>query len=156
MDKLIESAATIFPDDYMHLGGDEVKQEKWENDPKIVSWMSNHGMNSTTSLYAYYESKIQALAHAHNRTVVNWVEVFELFGEQLDKDTIIHVWKSRDDLLKVLQAGFRAILSDSSQWYLTGPHVSHTWQSMCKSRRFVSSLIRNRQFYGLGVCAECR
>lgn len=132
MGKLIADAATVFPDEYMHLGGDEVQKERWESDARVVSWMTSHGMNSTTSLYAYYEEKIQTIVRAQNRTVINWVEVFDLFGDQLDKRTIVHVWKSRDDLLKVLQAGFRAILSDSSQWYLTGPHVKHTWQSMCK------------------------
>eukprot|EP01051_Picozoa_sp_SAG22_P000439 SAG22_NODE_12_length_33707_cov_70.427118_3_plen_557_part_00 len=133
MQKIIAAAAAVFPDRYLHLGGDEVKAGKWAADPAVASWMAKHGMNTTTELYAEYERKLHALAHAANRTFVNWVEVFELFPGELDNRTIVHVWKSRDDLLRVLQAGFRAILSDATQWYLTGPHVSHTWQSMCES-----------------------
>lgn len=133
MGNLFEAAATVFPDAYLHLGGDEVKAAKWAADPQISSWMTSHGMNSTSALYAYYEATIQELARNQNKTVVNWVEVFDMFGAELDQQTIVHVWKSRDDLQRVLQAGFRAILSDSAQWYLTGPHTSHTWQSMCAS-----------------------
>jgi hexosaminidase len=103
-------------------GGDEVQESKWSADPDITSFMKKNGLNGTTALYAFYENKIQAIVRAppNSRTVVNWVEAFDGFGDQLDKSTVIHVWKSKSDLLTVLEAGFRAILSDASQWYLTG------------------------------------
>ena len=58
---------------------------------------------------------------------MNWVEVFNNFGTKIDKRTIIQVWLARDTLIKVVEAGFRAVLSDSGAWYLTGPHVKYNW-----------------------------
>ena len=69
--------------------GDEVKMSKWSADSHVAAWMTDHGINTTTSLYAYYESQIHQLAHKHNRTVMNWVEVFDLFGQDLDTRTIV-------------------------------------------------------------------
>lgn len=82
--------------------------------------MDSHGY-STTDTYGYFIQMAHKLARAQNVDFINWVEVYErLKGTQwLDKDTIVHVWKGRDELAEVLSAGFRAILSDSNQWYLT-------------------------------------
>ena len=62
---------------------------KWSADSHVATWMKDHGINTTTALYAYYESQIQELALKHNRTVMNWVEVFDLFGQDLDKRTVV-------------------------------------------------------------------
>ena len=71
------------------MTGDEVKMAKWSADSEVAAWMTRHGINTTTALYAYYESRIHDLARTHNRTVMNWVEVFDLFGDVLDPQTIV-------------------------------------------------------------------
>lgn len=62
---------------------------KWSEDSRVATWMDEHEISSTTALYALYESQIHELAHKYNRTVMNWVEVFDLFGENLDTQTIV-------------------------------------------------------------------
>ena len=73
------------------MAGDEVKMSKWSADREVAAWMTKHEINTTTALYAYYESQIQDLAHRHNRTVMNWVEVFDLFEDDLDPRTIVTI-----------------------------------------------------------------
>ena len=49
---------------------------------------------------------------------VQWVEVFEHFGSDLDNNTIIHIWKDKKTMTDVISAGYRALLSDNDRWYL--------------------------------------
>jgi N-acetyl-beta-hexosaminidase len=37
--------AALFPDAYMHLGGDEVVIDCWNEDPKVVAWMQANGLD---------------------------------------------------------------------------------------------------------------
>jgi hexosaminidase len=59
---------------------------------------------------------------------VQWVEVFEHFGSNLSNDTVVHVWKDKSTLAKVVEAGYRALLSDNDAWYLDW--LSVTWDKM--------------------------
>jgi hypothetical protein len=70
--------------------GDEVKMSKWSADSHVAAWMIDHEINTTTALYGYYESQVQEIARKHNRTVMNWVEVFDLFEQDLDTRTIVN------------------------------------------------------------------
>lgn len=36
----------IFPDDYFHLGGDEVNYFCWDNTPEVAEWMKSKGWKS--------------------------------------------------------------------------------------------------------------
>lgn len=89
-------------------------------------------VNNLTSVeaYGYFLQRVHQIVFKYNRTVVNWVEAFERLGTKLDKRTVVHVWKARGEFEEVLNAGYRVLLSDSSQWYLTGGHVTHNWTVM--------------------------
>eukprot|EP00054_Salpingoeca_dolichothecata_P021475 m.137560 g.137560 ORF g.137560 m.137560 type:complete len:616 (-) comp23997_c0_seq8:64-1911(-) len=115
------------PFEFLHMGGDEVNYKCWQDTPAIADWVKENCNNSMVEAYGYFVERAQNLARKNNRQFINWVEVFERLGTNLDKDTVVHVWKQRDTLLSVLNAGYRAILSDAEQWYLTGPHVALNW-----------------------------
>ncbi len=37
--------AALFPDPLLHTGGDEVRLECWGSDPRVRSWLEEHGMS---------------------------------------------------------------------------------------------------------------
>ena len=39
--------ASLSPDEFFHLGGDEVSQACWNSTPAVRAWMAAHGMNTT-------------------------------------------------------------------------------------------------------------
>ena len=39
LDTIIGEMSELFPDKFLHMGGDEVNTDCWEQDPAIVSWM---------------------------------------------------------------------------------------------------------------------
>jgi len=42
IDKLMEEMAKLFPDDYFHIGGDEVSGSQWDANPKIQAFIHSH------------------------------------------------------------------------------------------------------------------
>ena len=56
----------------MHTGGDEVSPSCWENNSRIVSWLADHGMNSS-ELYPYFEEKVSAILRKHGKSMMAWV-----------------------------------------------------------------------------------
>ena len=45
--------AGLFPDDFLHLGGDEVNTDCWTKTPSISSWLSTHNLTADGG-YAHF------------------------------------------------------------------------------------------------------
>ena len=61
-DELIEELAAIFPDEYIHLGGDEVDGDCWLSDEAIAAWAKRHVRSGARS---DWKAALQALFVSH-------------------------------------------------------------------------------------------
>ena len=112
------SKAGLFPYGLLHLGGDEVSYTCWEASPQIRLWEKQQGLSGSEETYEYFVDRAATITRGLNRLPIQWVEVFEHFGSKLDNNTVVHVWKEKTTLDGVLQAGYRALLSNQDSWYL--------------------------------------
>lgn len=134
----------LFPDNFIHLGGDEVDTTCWSNTPSIAAWMKQNNYTADDA-YAYFVSRAASIAIAQGRRPVQWVEVFDHFGSKLDKRTIVHVWKEESTLGPVVAAGYNALIDNSpgnNSWYLD--HLDVTWQA-CYSNEPCASISDPKQ-----------
>ncbi len=88
----------------------------------------NHQGNWTAQdTYKFFVDYAARSALAARRSPVQWVEVFDAFGAALDPATVVHVWKEKGTLFNVVEAGYRAILSNNEVLYLD--HLDTPWQA---------------------------
>ena len=111
------SGGGIFPDNFLHLGGDEVDTSCWSSTPRIQEWMSAQNLTADQA-YMQIVEKAHNIASSQGRHPINWEEVFLHFGSKLDKATVIHIWLDHATLARVVAAGYRGILSNFDVWYL--------------------------------------
>ena len=118
--------AAITPDEFFHLGGDEVAQDCWANTPAVQAWMKGAGINTTDGVYEYFVAAVDAMAIGLGKSPIRWEEVWKHFGTDLDKRTVIHAWLSSGALIDATNAGYRAIWSVDGQYYLD--KLDETWE----------------------------
>ena len=139
LENLYSEIAHVFPDKFIHVGGDEVSFACWKNSSSIQSWMKERGMSNETFLYAYFESKLLSLVgDKHNKTTIVWQEAFNL-GLPLRNDTIVDVWKKYDNhtLQQATMQGHDVLVSKC--WYLD--YLTEGWQDFynCLPRNFTGT-----------------
>ena len=84
MRKLLGEMAAIFPDDYLHLGGDEVDGDCWLADPEIAAWARRfrrqHGRHADwkAGLVRLFTERVVSIARDLGKTVLLWDEALEL------------------------------------------------------------------------------
>ncbi|XP_055295128.1 beta-hexosaminidase subunit beta-like [Sitodiplosis mosellana] len=127
MQKLLAEIGTVFPDEYIHLGGDEVGFECWESSKKIQDYMQKENITRYEVLEERYIQRIvDMVKDLHHKSIV-WQEVFEN-GVRLSPGTVVHVWTG--DRAKLLDAitksGFPTILSTC--WYLDHLSTGGDWR----------------------------
>jgi len=118
-----KQGAGIFPDNFLHLGGDEVNINCWNQDPDVAAWMKDNNYTVNDAFY-YYVNRTQYTALGQGRIPVNWEEVYDSFNTSLVKQTIIQTWSRWDTAAKAVADGYRVIWSNG--WYLGTQGAS--WQ----------------------------
>lgn len=120
----------LFPDNFIHLGGDEVNTGCWTKTASVANWLAEHNMTADQG-YAYFVKRAAHIAIAQGRRPVQWVEVFDHFGTDLPKEVIVHVWKAKSTLISVVAAGYNALINNSpgaDSWYLD--HINIKWDAV--------------------------
>lgn len=133
MSQFFEEISTVFPDGYVHLGGDEVDFTCWKSNPDIQKFMEQQGFGQDYSkLESFYIQKLLDIVTATKKGYVIWQEVFDN-GVKLKPDTVVHVWiggGANEEMSKVTAAGYTTILS--APWYLDYISYAQDWQKYYK------------------------
>ncbi|KAJ8252265.1 hypothetical protein COCON_G00215770 [Conger conger] len=132
MDRLLKEVNAVFPDSYIHLGGDEVSFTCWKSNPQVREFMKKMGFGSDfTKLEAFYIENIANMTTALNKTSVLWQDVFD-YHEKIPKSTVLLVWKGLppkyySEMSRMTKAGFRVLLT--APWYLNHISYGQDWRA---------------------------
>ena len=113
LDKFIGEMADFFPDQYFHIGGDEVNGKQWRANPKVQAFMREHNMKTTQELQQYFTVRVQKLVAKHHKFMIGWDEIL---SPGMPNDIVIQSWRGPDSLAAAAKQGYRGLLS--SGYYL--------------------------------------
>ncbi|HEX4484832.1 MAG TPA: family 20 glycosylhydrolase, partial [Terriglobales bacterium] len=113
LDKVFAEMAGLFPDQYFHIGGDEVNGKYWDQNERIQSWMRKHQIKDNHALQAYFNRRLQAILAKHGKRMEGWDEIL---APELPTDTLVQSWRGPETLVSAARMGFQTLLS--AGWYL--------------------------------------
>jgi hexosaminidase len=109
LNEFIGEMAKLFPDQFFHVGGDEVNGREWDANPKIQAFKKLHHIKNNAELQAYFSGRVQDLVIKHKKTPVGWDEVLV---PGVPKTIVIQSWRGVDSLAAAAKDGYRGILSN--------------------------------------------
>lgn len=149
LDSLLTEVASLFPDQYFHIGGDENTGRDWKRNSAIQAFMKEKGFKSTLALQNYFNRKVQAILKKNGKIAIGWDEVLmkeidaneakqfflegqynKLIETDVPNDMVIQSWRGMEALLSSAKNGYKSILSKgyyidlvqpASYHYLTDP-----------------------------------
>jgi hexosaminidase len=119
LDKFIGEMVGLFPDQFFHIGGDEVNGKEWDANPKIQAFKQAHGLKDNNDLQAYFNQRVQKIVAKHAKTMLGWDEILR---PDLPKDIAIQSWRGPDSLAQAAKQGYRGLLS-------SGYYVDLMWSA---------------------------
>lgn len=108
IDKFVGEMAELFPDEYFHIGGDEVKGKQWDANPEIQKFMREHKFTTHRELQEYFNARIENILTKHHKKMVGWDEIL---SPSLPKDIVIQSWRGQKSLAEAAKQGYRGLLS---------------------------------------------
>ena len=122
LDKLIGEMVGLFPDAYLHIGGDEVDDKPWNSNPKIQEFIHAHGMKNNRDLQAYFNQRLQKIVSKHGKIMMGWDEVLH---PDLPKTVVVQSWRGQESLAAAAKQGYRGLLSNGYYLDLIWPAARH-------------------------------
>ena len=129
LDDIFKEVATLFPDEYIHIGGDENEGKHWDDNPKIVAFKKAKGFTTNHELQNYFNIRVQKIIASYNKKILGWEEII---SPDMDKSAIIYSWKGVNEgveagyaLKKATELGYHAILSNGYYLDLMLPLEGH-------------------------------
>lgn len=132
LNTLVEEMGKIFPDEYFHVGGDEVQGKAWLSNPQVVEFMKKKGFTTPAELQAYFNQRLEVILKKHDKKMIGWDEIL---NPALPKTIVIQSWRGEASLAEGARQGYQGILSapyyldaqkTSAQMFLADPIPSDT------------------------------
>ncbi len=122
LDDFIGEMARLFPDQYFHIGGDEVNGKAWNRNLKIQEFKARHGLKTSHDLQAYFNKRLQEIVKKHGKIMEGWDEVLH---PDLPKDIVVQSWRGQKSLADAARQGYRGLLSSGYYLDLMEPASQH-------------------------------
>jgi hexosaminidase len=122
LDEFVGEMAKLFPDQFFHIGGDEVNGKQWDANPKIQEFKRSHDIKNNEDLQAYFNKRLQGIVSKHGKTMVGWDEILR---PDLPKSIVIQSWRGQESLAAAAKQGYRGLLSSGYYIDLIYPAARH-------------------------------
>lgn len=117
--EILDEICEIFPDEYIHLGGDEAPKAQWKSCPVCRQCIADEGLANEDELQGYFINRINSYLACKGKKVITWNE--SLKGGNLDEDITVQMWMDPKGLSKA--SPNKLINSDFYHYYADYPYV---------------------------------
>lgn len=126
LDHILAEWATVFPDPFVHIGGDEVEGSQWQA----------QGL-APRATQALFNRRLLEILGRHGKRMLGWDELGE--DEALPTEVMVQSWRGPDSLARLARRGHAVLLS--AGFYLDQPHASaYHWRRPILPRSLPQSL----------------
>ena len=122
LETFLGEMAALFPDDYLHIGGDENEGKQWDRNPTIQAYMKQKGIKDNHALQAYFNTRLLKILQKHGKKMIGWDEILQ---PGLPNDVVIHSWRGTAALAEAARKGYDGILSNGYYIDLIQPASQH-------------------------------
>jgi len=77
LDKVFTEVASLFPFEYIHMGGDECYKGYWERDANVQAFMKKNNLKNGEELQSYFSKRVAKIITAKKKKVIGWDEILE-------------------------------------------------------------------------------
>lgn len=121
LDTFFREMTALFPDEYMHIGGDENNGKEWDANPAIQEYKKAHNLPDNDALQASFNKRVLDILTRYGKKMVGWDEIMQ---PGLPRNILIQSWR-KNGLMASAMNGFPVILSKGYYIDLMQPAADH-------------------------------
>lgn len=119
---LFKEMATLFPDAYFHIGGDENEGKHWDENEDIQKFMEKNDIKDNHELQAYFNNRLLKILDDQQKIMIGWDEILH---PELPNNSLIQSWRGPEGVSAAAKKGYDVILSNGYYIDLMYPAAKH-------------------------------
>ena len=117
-DEVIE----LFPNKYVHIGGDEAMIDRWVNSTECQELMKEKGFTEESELYKYFVDKVRKHIEKRGKTVIGWDEII---NSNLSPTMTVMSWHGADIISESVKRGYDVVACPNLYLYFDKKQLAH-------------------------------
>jgi hexosaminidase len=114
--------AALFPDAFVHIGGDENNGVQWSANTAIQAFIRGHGLGDNAGLHTYFNGRVEAILAKRGKRIIGWDEILH---PGLPMGSVIDSWRGAEALAAAAVQGYDGILANGYYVDLMHPAAEH-------------------------------
>jgi hexosaminidase len=106
--------AELFPSQYIHIGGDEVKKEQWQASEDVQQLAKNEGLRNMHDVQSYFIRRVEKDINALGKKIIGWDEILE---GGIAPNASIMSWRGESGGIAAALQGHDVIMTPESHMY---------------------------------------
>ncbi len=113
--KVFSEIAALFPNPYIHVGGDECYHGYWEKDAGCQALMEKEGLKSSHELQSYFLKRVEKILQANGKKMIGWDEILE---GGLAPEASVMSWRGLEGGIEAAKLGHNVVMSPNDYVYI--------------------------------------
>ncbi|MDT8394070.1 MAG: family 20 glycosylhydrolase [Bacteroidales bacterium] len=114
LENVLLEVMDLFPGEYIHIGGDEVPKDRWEECRKCQARIRNEGLAGEAELQSWFIKRMERFLSEHGRKLIGWDEILE--GGLAPEATVMS-WRGEEGGIAAAQMGHDVVMTPNSHCY---------------------------------------
>lgn len=123
LEVVIAETAKLFPSEFLHLGGDEVKLTRWQECPDCQRRVAEERLTSTRGLQSYFVRRVEAIVARHGKRIVLWEEAS---AKELSDQAVIMSWLGVEAGVNAANEGHKVVFCPHQALYFDYTYDSNS------------------------------
>ena len=119
LEQVFEQVVDLFPDDYVHIGGDECPKKRWKECTKCQKRMRDEGLANEEELQSYFVRHFASWLSNRGKRPIGWDEILE---GGLPETATVMSWRGEEGGLLAAQAGHDVVMAPETHVYFDRRH----------------------------------
>lgn len=104
----------LFPSKFIHLGGDEVPLDQWNDNPAVQARIKELGLKDAAALQRYMLRRMEQYLQSKGRRLVGWDEILD---PDLPPDAVVMSWRGVKQGVAAAAAGHDVVMAPLESTY---------------------------------------
>ncbi len=115
LDIIFGELATLFPFEYIHMGGDETAKNNWAKSADIKALMQKENLKNQEEVQSYFVRKVEKIMQSKGKKLMGWDEILE---GGLAPEAAVMSWRGVKGGAEAAKQKHPVVMSPSSHNYL--------------------------------------
>lgn len=115
IDKVFTEVAALFPNPYIHVGGDECYKGYWKQDEGCRALMKKLNIRHVEDLQGYFMGRVEKILKKKGKKLIGWDEILE---GGISREATVMSWRGMRGGIEAAKMGHDVVMTPTTYAYL--------------------------------------